>query len=142
MIISYNYVHIYVGAIIEGPKNTTYFPGQGNIILTCNVTAGVPLWMVNGTTFTLRELSVGELPGHNRIGANIVIETPVNNTEYVCESLITTDNTIRSKAALVYVAGKLNKEIDINKNIATFIHMYFKSLISELLTEYIMCMHT
>ena len=81
-----------------------YFPGQGNIELKCNVT-GIPLWMVNGTTFKLSELSDGELPGHNRTGANIIIESPVNNTKYVCESLFL-DHTIQSEAAFVYIAGE------------------------------------
>ena len=99
---------ICAGAIVEGPQNVTYFPGQGNIELKCNVTAGVPLWMVNGTTFTLNELSDGELPGHNRTGANIIIETPVNNTKYVCESLLSTDLTIQSTPAFVYIAGEFS----------------------------------
>ena len=86
----------------------TYFPGQGNIELKCNVTAGVPLWMVNGSAFTLSELADGELPGHNRTGTNIIIETPVNNTKYVCESLVSTDLTIQSKATYVYIAGKFS----------------------------------
>ena len=99
---------ICAGAIVEGPQNVTYFSGQGNIELKCNVTAGVPLWMVNGTTFTLNELSDGELPGHNRTGANIIIETPVNNTKYVCESLLSTDLTIQSTPAFVYIAGEFS----------------------------------
>ena len=86
----------------------TYFLGQGNIELKCNVTAGIPLWMVNGTTFTLNELSDGELPGHNRTGANIIIETPVNNTKYVCESLLSTDLTTQSTPAFVYIAGEFS----------------------------------
>jgi len=100
-------IYTYVGAIIEGPKNTTYFPGQGSIVLKCNVTAGVPIWMVNGSAYTLRELSQGELVGHNRTGANIIIESPVNNTKYICESLISTDRIIQSNTAVVYIAGEL-----------------------------------
>ena len=106
------YLHMFTGAIIEGPKNVTYFPGQGNIVLLCNVTVGVPLWMINGSTFTLNELSQGELPGHNRIGTNLIIEIPVNNTMYVCESLVSTDHTLRSEAAYVYIAGKSSEEYD------------------------------
>ena len=64
--------------------------------------------MINGTTFTLNELARGELPGHTRDGTNIVIETPVNNTQYVCESLISTNHSIQSEAAFVYIAGELS----------------------------------
>ena len=64
--------------------------------------------MVNGSAYTLNELSQGELPGHNRTGPNIIIQTPVNNTMYVCESLISTDHVIQSEAAFVYIAGELS----------------------------------
>ena len=101
---------MHIGAIIDGPRNIIYFPGQGNIILKCNVTDGIPLWMVNGSTFTLNQLAQGALPGHNHDGTNIVIEIPVNNTKYVCESLISANYSIRSEAAFVYIAGELSIE--------------------------------
>ena len=81
-------------------------------MLKCNATIGVQIWMVNGSTYTLTELSQGELPGHNRTGANIIIETPVNNTMYVCESLVSTNHIIQSETAFVYIAGELSKAAD------------------------------
>ena len=118
---------MHIGAIIDGPRNIIYFPGQGNIILKCNVTDGIPLWMVNGSTFTLNQLAQGALPGHNHDGTNIVIETPVNNTKYVCESLISTNYSIRSGAAFVYIAGELS--IGSEMHVCICIQVNFKKLL-------------
>lgn len=80
--------------------------------------------MINGTTFTLNELARGELPGHNRDGTNIVIEAPVNNTQYVCESLISTNHSIQSVAAFVYIAGELSIGNERHVCICTCVHSY------------------
>ena len=74
------------GTIVEGPQNVTYLPGQTPlpIELTCNVTEGVVSWRVNGRGYILSAISDGVLPGHNRTGINILVNSPVNNTEYIC----------------------------------------------------------
>ena len=91
--------------IIEGPQTVIYFPGQGPIELVCNATEGLILWEVNGVRFLLFELRDGDLPNHSVNGTNIVINIPVNNTEYICIIPTTIDNLIRSDPAFVYVAG-------------------------------------
>ena len=94
------------GAIIEGPSNVTYLPGLTPlpIELTCNVT-GVPLWRVNSIDYTLARLTDGDLPGHNRTGTNILVNSPVNNTEYICVS-VTNDGETSSDPAYIIIAGE------------------------------------
>ena len=98
-------MHFTVGAIVQGPTDVIYFPNQGPIQLTCNISEGSTGWTVNGSTFTLTELQNGNLPGHNRSGSNIVIITPTNNTQYICES-IRDEGDISSSPAFLYIAGK------------------------------------
>ena len=97
----------YIGTtIIEGPSNVTHLPGLTPlpIELTCNVT-GVALWRVNGTANTLSGLANGALPGHSHSGTNILINSPVNNTEYICVSLTNDGGTI-SEPAYIIIAGE------------------------------------
>ena len=85
-----NYMNIlYTGPILEGPSNITYIPGLTPlpIELICNVTL-VPVWIVNGTIYLLSQLTNGLLPRHSRRGLNILVNIPVNNTEYICVSTI------------------------------------------------------
>ena len=106
------YVCTYTGAITQGPMNVTYFPGQPDIRLTCTVSSGVPLWIVNGTiTIALNQLDNPDnmiLPRHSRNGSDIIIEAPpTNNTRYMCQVSLTVDGpTIESDTAFVYVAGE------------------------------------
>ena len=104
----YNYYN-YIGSIVEGPSNVTYFAGVTPlpIELICNVT-GVPSWRVNGTDYTLARLTNGALAGHNRTGANILVNSPVNNTEYIC-FFSTIINDIISDPAFVFIAGEYDK---------------------------------
>ena len=97
------------GAIIEGPSSVTYLPGLTPlpIELTCNVTE-IALWRVNNELYTLTELSSGVLSGHCRNGMNILVNIPVNNTEYICVSQINSSN-ISSDPAYIVIAGKLYK---------------------------------
>ena len=97
----------YTGTIIEGPSNVTYLPNVTPlpIELTCNIT-GVAVWEVNGTTFLLGSLTNGNLPGHSRRGTNILVDSPVNNTEYICVSQITIDDIILSDPAYIIIAGE------------------------------------
>ena len=97
---------LYTGIIIEGPSNVTYLPGLTPlpIELTCNVT-GVTIWSVNDTSYTLGELDDGALPGHSRTGTNILVNSPVNNTEYICISF-TNDDAMLSDPAYIIIAGE------------------------------------
>ena len=106
----YCFTPLYVGTIIEGPSNVTYIPGLTPlpIELTCNVT-GLALWRVNNsvTAYTLSSLESGALPGHSRDESNILINSPVNNTEYICVSS-TVGGDDSSNPAFVVVAGEYN----------------------------------
>ena len=101
------YVHTCVGAVIEGPRNITYLPGVTPlpIELTCNITTGVAIWSVNGVFFTLSRITNGALPGHSGTGTNILVNSPVNNTEYICAS-VTNDGFINSDPAYIIIAGE------------------------------------
>ena len=74
------------------------------IKLTCNVT-GVAAWIVNSVTYRLGDLSNEALPGHSRTGTNILVNSPVNNTEYICVSQ-TNDGDTSSDPAYVIIAGE------------------------------------
>ena len=104
----YLYVFIHIAGIInQGPSNVTYIPGRSllPIVLICNVT-GFPSWEVNGTAHTPGDLLAGNEPGHNASGANIVINIPMNDTEYICLSNILGARAARSPPAFLYIAGK------------------------------------
>ena len=94
------------GIFIEGPRNVTYLPGLTPlpIELTCNI-IGFPIWEVNGTNYRLDELDDGELLGHSRTGSNILVNSPINNTEYICVSQAI-NGSYFSDPAYVVVAGK------------------------------------
>ena len=96
---------MHAGIIIEGPNDVTYLPGLTPlpIELTCNVT-GVASWRVNGTDYLLSSLNNGALPGHSRTGANILVNSPLNNTEYICVSL-TNDGVVSSDPSYIIIAG-------------------------------------
>ena len=74
------------------------------IELTCSVT-GVATWRVDGSDYTLTRLTNGALPGHNRTGTNILVNSPVNNTEYICVSQ-TNDGETSSDPAYIIIAGE------------------------------------
>ena len=95
-----------VGTIIEGPSNVTYLPGLTPlpIELTCNIT-GVAVWRVNGSYYFLNDLTSGLVPGHNATGTNILVNSPVNNTEYICALLDVGGNT-ESDPAYIIIAGE------------------------------------
>ena len=97
---------LYTGTIIEGPSDVIYFPGVTPlpIELTCTVT-GVALWSVNNTDYTLSSLSFGALPEHSRNGTNILINSPMDNTEYICVSA-TNDGDVSSDPAYIIMAGE------------------------------------
>ena len=78
------------------------------IELTCDVNGTVIAWRVNNVTFTLGQLAQGIPPGHNHIGANILVNSPVNNTEYICVSLTNDGIEINSDPAyiIIIIAGE------------------------------------
>lgn len=72
--------------------------------MTCNTTGSL-LWRINGTLYTLSQLGSGMLPGHNRTGTTLLVNSPVNNTEYIC--VVNTNNgDITSDPAYIIIAGK------------------------------------
>ena len=105
------YIHIFTDVIIQGPSNVTYFPGDPNIRLTCRVTRGIPVWVVNGTPVLLSQIddpnnNPNVPPGLSRIGFDIIIEAPpANNTMYVCFVQVSINESFQSDQAFVYVAG-------------------------------------
>ena len=105
----HNYDHNCTGTIIEGPRNVTYLPGLSPlpIELICNVTGGT-LWIVNGSKHLLESLIDGLVPGHNATGTNILVNAPVNNTEYICVSSQIGSNA-KSDPAYITVAGEYSK---------------------------------
>ena len=96
---------LYTGPILEGPSNITYIPGLTPlpIELICNVT-GIPSWIINGSHILPNFISNGALAGHSRKGANILVNRPVNNTEYICVSGRYDGDTL-SDPAYVIIAG-------------------------------------
>ena len=77
------------------------------IELICSVT-GIPIWRINGSVYPLADLFDGVVAGHNRSGTNILVNSPVNNTKYVCVSQ-TINGDIRSNPAYIFFAGKSDK---------------------------------
>ena len=102
------YLHTYVhsGTVIEGPSNVTFLPGLTPlpIELTCNVT-GVAAWRIDNVTYTLAQLTSGIPPGHSRTGTNILVNSPVNNTEYICVCT-TIDGETSSDPSYINIAGE------------------------------------
>ena len=99
-------MYVHTGTPIEGPSNVTYLPGLTPlpIELTCNVT-GVISWRVNGTDYTFTNLTNGTLPRHSHTGTNILVNGPVNNTEYICVSAMNFSFLISAPAYLT-IAGE------------------------------------
>ena len=79
------------------------------IELICNVTGTVIVWRVDGTDYLLSGLTNGDLPGHSAIGNNILVNRPMNNTEYICVYLNDRGTSIRSDPTYIVIAGKYDK---------------------------------
>ena len=121
------WIHIlYTGTFIEGPNYVMYLPGLTPlpIELTCNVTGVSIAWIVNGTVYLLSELFNGALPGHNVTGTIILVNSPVNNTEYVCVYVIN-DGEIRSDT--VYVIIITGEYIQVSEQL---LFVYFQNLMN------------
>ena len=101
--------YISVGAVIQGPSDVIYFPNQGPVELTCNISEGSTGWRVNNDRiYTLTEIRYGELTGHSASinETNLVVNVPTNNTQYNCASIRDAGNII-SDPAFLYIAGRL-----------------------------------
>ena len=87
----------------------TYLPGLTPlpIKLTCNVTK-LTLWRVNGSNYFPDDFTSGLIPGHNATRTNILVNSPVNNTEYICV-LIYFSTITMSDPAYITIAGEYGK---------------------------------
>ena len=96
------------GIFIEDPRNVTYLPGLTPlpIELTCNIINGFPIWQVNGTSYRVDQLDNGELLGHSRNESNILVNSPMNNTEYICVFQTINGSILLSDPAYIIIAGK------------------------------------
>ena len=94
---------MHTGNIIVGPSNVTYIPYLTPlpIELTCNVT-GTAVWRVNNTEYVATAINQGILPGHNNTGTNILVNSPVNNTKYVCISLMQGGRTVSDPSYIIF----------------------------------------
>ena len=99
---------LYTGVINEGPSNVTYFPGVTPlpIEMTCNVTGRVTAWIVNDTNYVVIQLINRELPGHGLANTNLLVRSPVNNTECICVFENDDGNETYSDPAYVVIASK------------------------------------
>ena len=81
------YKHTYVGTTVPGPSNFTYLPGVTSLPLqlTCDIAGGIA-WKVNKTTYVFNQLAG---IGLDRNGANLMINNPANNSQYICTDSIT-----------------------------------------------------
>ena len=61
---------------------------------------------MNGTSFTIGRLLAGAVEGHNTSGSNIVINIPMNDTEYICVSYALNIPDVMSLPAFLYIAGE------------------------------------
>ena len=76
------YKHTYVGTTVPGPSNFTYLPGVTSLPLQliCDVAGGIA-WKVNSATYVFNQLAG---VGLDQNGANLLINYPVNNSQYIC----------------------------------------------------------
>ena len=88
------------------------------------MTGGVPAWRVNGVTYPLSDLFIGQLAGHNSTGNNIIVEDIMMNDDrngsvYICIILQTPPTPdIESDPTTLYVAGEIAFDV------ITYIYMY------------------
>ena len=105
----YTCLHTVLGTIVEGPSSVTYIPGLTPlpIEMRCNCT-GYITWKINKLLYLLSLISIGVVPGHSHNGTNILVNSPVNNTEYICVSPSNTAalNDVCSDPAYIVIAGE------------------------------------
>ena len=84
------------------------------IELTCSTSGVVSAWRVNGRVYTIGDVTNGELPEHTRTGKSILINSPVNNTEYICVSVNVDGNEINSDPVHIFFAGEYDTYVDMS----------------------------
>ena len=126
VIISSIYVlySLFVLTVIQGPSSIIYIPGviPLPIELICKV-SGQPAWQVNDTEYSLEILERGNLEGHNRNKTNILVNTPVNNTKYVCVSKTADGDIFFSQPAFLFIGGEYPIQIRRHRYIRTYEHI-------------------
>ena len=117
---------LHIGTVIEDTSYVMYLPGLTPlpIELTCSVTGVLIAWIVNGAAYLLNHLADGALPGHNVTGTNILVNSPVNNTEYVCVSLI---NDVETRSDTVYIIIITGEYIQVSEQL---LFVYFQNLMN------------
>ena len=90
----------YIGTILTSPQNFTFVPGTtpSPIQLTCDVTPTVA-WAVNNSLPVL--LNRLDSVGLGLNGTNVVINNPMNNSQYFCSN-----GTNDGEPYYIFVAGK------------------------------------
>ena len=92
-------------AVIEGPAEVVYRPGDNPVELTCTIYEGAAGWSVNGENpVTVTAIRNGGLDNHTVNGANLVVLVPTNNTQYVCVA-IRDGGDFYSNPVYLYTAG-------------------------------------
>ena len=69
---------------------------------------------MNDTEYSVDTLMMGMLPGHNATQRTILIINPVNNTEYVCRSILE-----RGVPYHIFIAGECLKLTYVHNNYIT-----------------------
>ena len=64
------------------------------------------MWRVDNQRYTLGDLTNGALSGHSRTGTNILVNSPVNNTEYICVSTTNDGDVSSDPAYIIVLAGE------------------------------------
>jgi len=90
--------------------NLIIHPGQQNIVLECELPSMrefIVGWNVNGTEYSISNLSIGGLAGHSFVNeTDIAIITPQNNTSYTCVvSSLSDSNRTQNPTVFLYIAG-------------------------------------
>ena len=92
-------------AVIEGPAEIIYRPGDDPVELTCIISEGSTGWSVNGENpVTVTFIRNGGLDKHTVNGTNLVVLVPTNNTQYVCVA-IRDGGDFYSNPVYLYIAG-------------------------------------
>ena len=113
-----------LGTIVEGPNNVTYIPGLTPlpIEMICNCTGEI-LWIIDNIFYDLAD---GAPPGHSSTGTNILVNSPVNNTEYICISPTYNPsvNSTHSDPAYIVIAGKIFPRVHTYVSIFCILYIY------------------
>ena len=98
------------------------------------------MWRVNITDYRLVSLTNGELPGHNRTGTNILVNRPVNNTEYICVSqtndgdVVVTQLTLLLPVSSIYIRTSVRTYFTVLK---ITVGQSFIQICRNIITDYV-----